>query len=92
MHCKPTASAGTALTLTILAASLSSSGVPTFIDGRADVFGDRFLRSYVTSLNLSAPGGLEQLLEQHSIRWTLLSPAHTSARGSRPAAGLARLQ
>lgn len=50
------------------------SGVPTFIDGRADVFGDRFLRSYVTSLNLSAPGGLEQLLEQHSIRWTLLSP------------------
>jgi hypothetical protein len=50
------------------------SGVPTFIDGRADVFGDRFLYSYVTSLNLTAPGGLERLLEQHSIRWTLLSP------------------
>jgi hypothetical protein len=50
------------------------SGVPTFIDGRADVFGDRFLESYVTSVNLTAPGGLERLLEQHSIRWTLLSP------------------
>jgi hypothetical protein len=50
------------------------SGVPTFIDGRADVFGDRFLYSYVTSLNLTAPGGLERLLEQHSIRWTLLPP------------------
>ena len=50
------------------------SGVPTFIDGRADVFGDRFLYSYVTSLNLTAPGGLERLLEQHRIRWTLLSP------------------
>jgi hypothetical protein len=49
------------------------SGVPTFIDGRADVFGDRFLESYMTSVNLTARGGLERLLEQHSIQWTLLS-------------------
>jgi hypothetical protein len=44
------------------------------VETTGDSIGDRFLYSYVTSLNLTAPGGLERLLDQHSIRWTLLSP------------------
>jgi hypothetical protein len=49
------------------------SGIPTFIDGRADLFGDRFLRRYVNALTLSgADGLLTELIDQHDIRWTLL--------------------
>ena len=55
------------------------SGIPTFIDGRADLFGDSFLRTYVQSMNLYGEGGgLKQLIKQHEIQWTLLhsgSPA-----------------
>ena len=51
------------------------SGIPTFIDGRADLFGDDFLRTYVNSLNLNGQGGgLKQLIKQHDIQWTLLRP------------------
>jgi hypothetical protein len=51
------------------------SGIPTFIDGRADLFGDSFLRTYVSSLNLNGEGGgLTELIKQHDIQWTLLRP------------------
>ncbi|HEU4928306.1 MAG TPA: hypothetical protein VFU38_00635, partial [Candidatus Krumholzibacteria bacterium] len=51
------------------------SGIPTFIDGRADLFGDSFLRTYVQSLNLNGEGGgFRQLIKQHDIQWTLLQP------------------
>lgn len=51
------------------------SGIPTFIDGRADLFGDSFLRTYVQSLNLNGEGGgFRQLIKQHDIQWTLLRP------------------
>jgi hypothetical protein len=49
------------------------AGIPTFIDGRADLFGDRFLRRYVNALTLNgADGGLAELIEKHDIQWTLL--------------------
>ena len=49
------------------------SGIPTFIDGRADLFGDAFLRRYVNALTLNgADGGLTDLIKQHDIQWTLL--------------------
>jgi len=49
------------------------SGIPTFIDGRADLFGDPFLRRYVNALTLNgADGGLTDLIKQHDIQWTLL--------------------
>jgi hypothetical protein len=46
------------------------SGVPTFIDGRADVYGDRFLRRYIR------PEDLPGLLSQYRITWTLLGVRH----------------
>jgi hypothetical protein len=42
------------------------SGVPTFIDGRADVYGDGFIRRYAT------PEELPGLLSQYHVTWTLL--------------------
>ena len=49
-------------------------GIPTFVDGRADLFGDAFLERYVTASN--AVGGLlPVLLDEYAVTWTLLEPA-----------------
>ncbi|HZB93281.1 MAG TPA: hypothetical protein VE397_17675 [Stellaceae bacterium] len=49
------------------------SGVPTFIDGRIEMYGDAFLKRY-----LDAAAGkdavLTGLLDQYGITWTLLEP------------------
>jgi hypothetical protein len=53
------------------------SGIPTFIDGRAELYGDGFL-----SLYLEAESGVEAaltaLLEQYGIAWTLQRLDHLS--------------
>jgi hypothetical protein len=53
---------------------LIAAGIPTFIDGRTDLFGDAFMWRYNTALQLGAPGALERLIERHDVRWTLLPP------------------
>lgn len=48
------------------------SGIPPFIDGRADMYGDAFLRRYFRAI-----GGhdeLPRLLRDYGIAWTLLAP------------------
>ena len=54
-------------------------GVPTFIDGRVEMYGESFLRRY-----LDAVGGDETaligLLQEYSITWTLLDPQGGVAR------------
>lgn len=47
-------------------------GVPVFIDGRADMYGDVFLKRYLDALNLTDPEKLPQLLREYHIGWTLL--------------------
>lgn len=48
-------------------------GIPTFVDGRADLFGDAFLARYVAAA--SALGEvLPNLLDQYAVGWTLLEP------------------
>jgi hypothetical protein len=49
-------------------------GIPTFIDGRADLFGDEFLARDATAA-AGIGGGLPDLLEQYAISWTLLEPS-----------------
>ena len=49
------------------------AGVPTFIDGRADIYGDDFLKVFVDALGLTTSDGLEKLLQKHRIEWTLLA-------------------
>ena len=53
-------------------------GIPTFVDGRADLFGDKFLERYVTAS--SAVGDLlPGLLDRYGVGWTLLEPASPAA-------------
>ena len=48
-------------------------GIPTFVDGRADLFGDAFLQRYVAAT--SAVGhALPDLLDRYEVQWTLLEP------------------
>ena len=55
-------------------------GIPTFVDGRADLFGDAFLQRYVAASN-AVGGWLPELLDRYTVTWTLLEPLS-------PAAGL----
>lgn len=52
---------------------LTFSGIPTFIDGRAELYGNVFLDRY-----LAAEGGSEhvltELLDRYGVTWTLLAP------------------
>lgn len=50
------------------------AGVAPFIDGRADVYRDAFIREYMYAMDLRDPQQLPKLLEQHGIAWTLLAP------------------
>jgi hypothetical protein len=55
-------------------------GVPTFIDGRIELYGNDFLRRYVAAASGSEPV-LGALLRQYRVGWTLLLPGE-------PAVGL----
>lgn len=49
-------------------------GIPPFIDGRADMYRDAFLREYIEALALKETDGLIKLLQKYEIEWTLLPP------------------
>ena len=52
---------------------LISAGVPTFIDGRGELYGGEFIKRYVEAANLRGEdGSFEALLERWHIDWTLL--------------------
>lgn len=51
---------------------LISLGIPVFIDGRGEMYGDDFLKAYVQALQLSKPDALEQLTRRYNVTWTLL--------------------
>jgi hypothetical protein len=49
-------------------------GVPTFIDGRTELFGTAFVERYYGAVTLSDLPDFERLLKQYDIQATLLSP------------------
>jgi hypothetical protein len=50
------------------------AGIPTFIDGRADMYGDAFIkREYEATHDLG--GELPSLLDQYHIAWTIFRPS-----------------
>lgn len=49
-------------------------GIPPFIDGRADMYGDDFLKEYIESVSLTTSDGLQKLVQKYNIEWTLLPP------------------
>ncbi|HET7594101.1 MAG TPA: hypothetical protein VFK49_01545 [Stellaceae bacterium] len=48
-------------------------GVPTFIDGRIEMYGDPFLRRYL-AIDHGVTPALGEALKQYGITWTLLHP------------------
>jgi len=55
-------------------------GIPTFIDGRIEMFGNAFLARYLDAVN-GNEHSLRDLLDGWDVRWTLLTP-------NQPAVGL----
>jgi hypothetical protein len=51
------------------------SNVQPFIDGRADMYGDNFLRLYF-SITHPDKAALEQTFQRYGVRWTILAPAN----------------
>jgi hypothetical protein len=49
------------------------AGVEPFIDGRAELYGDAFIRRYVVAMLLESDQ-LPRLLAEYGITWTLISP------------------
>jgi len=49
-------------------------GVPVFIDGRADMYGDALTKRYVDAIQLRDTQDLPRLLDDYNIGWTLLNP------------------
>ncbi|MDB5442493.1 MAG: hypothetical protein JWP73_869 [Phenylobacterium sp.] len=48
-------------------------GVKPFIDGRADMYGDAFVKRY-TLINNGDPAALDAALKQYGIAWTITQP------------------
>lgn len=53
---------------------LMFAGIPTFIDGRADLFGDDFL-ARAAAAGQGIGNALPQLLDHYAVAWTLFEPA-----------------
>lgn len=53
-------------------------GVPSFIDGRIEMFGDTFLQRYLDAANGDA-ATLAELLRRWDVHWTLLEPGQPAA-------------
>jgi hypothetical protein len=52
---------------------LTFRGIPTFIDGRAELYGNAFLDGYLKAERGEEPT-LSQLLDRYAVTWTLLKP------------------
>jgi hypothetical protein len=52
---------------------LIEAGVPTFIDGRGELYGGEFIKRYAEAVNLRGEEPFEQVLDRWKIDWTLLA-------------------
>ncbi|MFI5000870.1 MAG: hypothetical protein ACHQK9_13405 [Reyranellales bacterium] len=52
---------------------LIRAGIPTFIDGRGELYGGDFIKRYSEAVNLRGEEPLEALLDRYRIDWTLLT-------------------
>lgn len=53
---------------------LISRGIPVFIDGRADLYGDQHMEAYADALQSNNPAKIQKTLDDFKITWTLLPP------------------
>ena len=59
---------------------LAYRGIPVFIDGRADLYGDRHMEAYVAVMASGEPEKIRKVLEDFQIGWTLLRPGSATVR------------
>jgi hypothetical protein len=59
---------------------LIAEGVPAFIDGRAELYGEKFVVNYFDAIEARKVDHLLYLLEQYKIDATLLAPASPAAQ------------
>ncbi|MBS0518194.1 MAG: hypothetical protein JSR90_05850 [Proteobacteria bacterium] len=52
---------------------LIAAGIPTFIDGRGELYGGDFIRQYTDAVRLQGDEPLEALLDRYRIAWTFLA-------------------
>lgn len=50
------------------------AGIPSYIDGRADMYGDTFMKETLEAISGQKAEPLARLLRERRIGWTLLSP------------------
>lgn len=53
---------------------LIHAGVPTFIDGRGELYGGDFIKRYSEMVSLRSNDPLDEVLDRYRIEWTLLPP------------------
>jgi hypothetical protein len=51
---------------------LISAGIPTYIDGRGELYGGEFIKRYAEAVSLRGEEPFETLIERDRIDWTLL--------------------
>src|SRR5438046_9375863 len=51
------------------------SGIPAVVVGRADLYGDEFLRRYFAAMNLIDYAASFRLLDDYKIDWAILRPS-----------------
>jgi hypothetical protein len=47
-------------------------GIPVYIDGRGDAYGDSTMRAMRNAFDLRSSGALDSLLDGHQVQWTVL--------------------
>jgi hypothetical protein len=57
-----------------------SRGIPAFVDGRAELYGEKFVLSYFHAMEGHKPDDLLRMLDEHRIEATLLTPGSAPAR------------
>jgi hypothetical protein len=53
---------------------LMSRGIPVFIDGRADLYGDQHMAAYIGAVASNKADKIQKTLDDFNIAWTLISP------------------
>ena len=53
--------------------------IPTFVDGRFELYGNQFLQRYFNSMALTNADEAAQFLKQYDVHWALLRPGEPIA-------------
>lgn len=54
-------------------------GIPTFVDGRVELYGNQFLQHYFDAMALNNSDEASRILKQYDVHWALLKPSEPIA-------------